>query len=73
MPPLTRAIVGGGDHGENTRGVFSCRSTVGLPLIVRAPGLWPAGRRVAKPVSLAEGTGTGPAREVSAESYSPRL
>jgi arylsulfatase A-like enzyme/Tfp pilus assembly protein PilF len=41
-----------GDHGEQTHGVFLYDSTLRVPMILRAPGWFPAGRRVSTPVSL---------------------
>jgi len=41
-----------GDHGESTHGVFIYEASTRVPLLVRAPGLVPAGRRVAGPVEL---------------------
>lgn len=43
-----------GEHGEKTHGIFLYQSTVHVPLIIRAPGLWPEGRRIGGPVSLAD-------------------
>jgi choline-sulfatase len=43
-----------GEHGEKTHGIFLYQSTVGVPLVIRAPGRWPAGGRVSIPVSLAD-------------------
>ena len=43
-----------GEHGEKTHGVFLYESTIRVPLIVRAPGRWPEGRRVLPPVTLAD-------------------
>jgi len=43
-----------GEHGEATHGVFLYNATLHVPLVVIAPGRWPAGRRVAGPVSLAD-------------------
>jgi arylsulfatase A-like enzyme/predicted Zn-dependent protease len=43
-----------GEHGEKTHGVFLYQSTVRVPLVIRAPGLWPGGKRVAQPVSLVD-------------------
>jgi arylsulfatase A-like enzyme/Flp pilus assembly protein TadD len=43
-----------GEHGEKTHGVFLYQSTLHVPLIIVAPGRWPAGGRVAVPVSLAD-------------------
>ena len=47
-----------GEHGEEAHGVFLYQSTLHVPLVVAAPGRWPAGRRVASPVSLADVTPT---------------
>jgi arylsulfatase A-like enzyme/Tfp pilus assembly protein PilF len=43
-----------GEHGEATHGVFLYQSTLHVPLIVVAPGLWPAGTRVREMVSLVD-------------------
>ncbi len=43
-----------GDHGEKTHGVFLYQSTVQVPLVIRAPGRWPTGKRVEEPVTLAD-------------------
>jgi choline-sulfatase len=43
-----------GEHGEKTHGFLLYQSTVHVPLLVRAPGAWPAGKRIADPVSLAD-------------------
>jgi arylsulfatase A-like enzyme/Tfp pilus assembly protein PilF len=43
-----------GDHGEKTHGIFVYQSTLHVPLLVRAPGRLPAGRRVGAPVSLVD-------------------
>ena len=41
-----------GEHGEPTHGVFLYQATLHVPLIVVAPGRWPAGKRVASLASL---------------------
>jgi choline-sulfatase len=43
-----------GEHGEQTHGVFLYQSTVHVPLLVRAPGRWPEGKRVTVGVTLAD-------------------
>lgn len=43
-----------GEHGEKTHGVFLYQSTLHVPLLIRVPGSWPAGRKVDAPVSLAD-------------------
>ena len=43
-----------GEHGEATHGVFLYQSTLHVPLVVIAPGRWPAGSRAAAPVSLVD-------------------
>ena len=43
-----------GDHGEHSHGVFLYESTLRVPMILRAPGLLPAGERVSSPVSLVD-------------------
>jgi arylsulfatase A-like enzyme/Flp pilus assembly protein TadD len=43
-----------GEHGEKTHGFLLYQSTVHVPLLVRAPGAFPAGKRIAEPVSLAD-------------------
>jgi Flp pilus assembly protein TadD len=43
-----------GEHGEDTHGVFLYQSTLHVPLIVSAPGRWPAARRVAGLASTAD-------------------
>ena len=40
-----------GEHGEWTHGVFLYESTLRVPLMMALPGVLPAGRRVATPVS----------------------
>ncbi|MFN8179856.1 MAG: sulfatase-like hydrolase/transferase [bacterium] len=42
-----------GEHGEATHGLFVYQSTIRVPWIVAGPG-YPAGRRVATPVSLVD-------------------
>lgn len=43
-----------GEHGERAHGLLLYESTLRVPLLVRAPGLLPAGRLVEAPVSLAD-------------------
>lgn len=43
-----------GEHGEKTHGIFLYRATLHVPLILRAPGLIPAGRTIRGPVELAD-------------------
>jgi choline-sulfatase len=43
-----------GEHGESTHGVFLYQSTLHVPLIVVAPGRWPAGKRIASLASLTD-------------------
>ncbi len=43
-----------GEHGEKTHGVFVYQSTIHVPLLISAPGLWPEGKRVTEPVSLVD-------------------
>lgn len=43
-----------GEHEEATHGVFLYQSTLHVPLIVVAPGRWPAGTRVSELVSLVD-------------------
>ena len=43
-----------GEHGEATHGPFVYQATLRVPLIISAPGLWPAARRVADLVSTAD-------------------
>jgi arylsulfatase A-like enzyme/Flp pilus assembly protein TadD len=43
-----------GQHGEKTHGIFLYEPSVRVPLIVRAPGLVPAGTRVSGPVELVD-------------------
>ena len=40
-----------GEHGEETHGLFLYDSTIRVPLILRMPGLIPAGTKMAGPVS----------------------
>lgn len=42
-----------GEHGEESHSLFVYDTTLRVPLLVRGPG-WPAGRRVATPVGLAD-------------------
>ena len=41
-----------GEHGEATHGPFLYQATLHVPLVVAAPGRWPAGRRVKGLVSI---------------------
>jgi arylsulfatase A-like enzyme len=41
-----------GEHGEATHGPFLYQTTLHVPLVVAAPGRWPAGRRVKGLVSI---------------------
>jgi Sulfatase/Tetratricopeptide repeat len=43
-----------GEHGEPAHGVFLYQATLHVPLIVVAPGRWPAGKRVGALASLAD-------------------
>jgi arylsulfatase A-like enzyme/tetratricopeptide (TPR) repeat protein len=43
-----------GQHGEMRHGIFLYEPSMHVPLIVRAPGLVPAGKRVPGPVELAD-------------------
>lgn len=43
-----------GEHGEKTHGIFVYQSTIRVPLLMVAPGRWPAAARVAEPVSLVD-------------------
>jgi len=43
-----------GEHGESTHGVLLYEASLRVPLILRAPGVLPAGRQVATPVGLAD-------------------
>jgi arylsulfatase A-like enzyme/predicted negative regulator of RcsB-dependent stress response len=47
-----------GEHGEATHGPFLYQSTLHVPLIVSAPGRWPAGRKVEGLVSNVDVTPT---------------
>jgi arylsulfatase A-like enzyme len=47
-----------GEHGELTHGVFLYQATLHVPLIVVAPGRWPAGKRVTSLASLVDVTPT---------------
>jgi arylsulfatase A-like enzyme/thioredoxin-like negative regulator of GroEL len=47
-----------GEHGEPTHGVFLYQATLHVPLIMVAPGRWPAGKRVASLASLIDVTPT---------------
>jgi arylsulfatase A-like enzyme/Tfp pilus assembly protein PilF len=39
-----------GEHGEKTHAIFIYRATIHVPLIIRWPGKYPAGKKVASPV-----------------------
>ncbi|HSD29493.1 MAG TPA: sulfatase-like hydrolase/transferase [Vicinamibacteria bacterium] len=43
-----------GEHGEATHGPFLYQTTLHVPLVVTAPGRWPAGRRVKGLVSIVD-------------------
>jgi arylsulfatase A-like enzyme/Tfp pilus assembly protein PilF len=43
-----------GQHGEKTHGIFLYEPSVRVPLILRAPGLLPSGKRVTGPVELVD-------------------
>jgi choline-sulfatase len=43
-----------GEHGEATHGPFLYQATLHVPLVVTAPGRWPAGRRVKGLVSIVD-------------------
>jgi choline-sulfatase len=43
-----------GEHGEPTHGVFLYQATLHVPMIIVAPGTWPAARRVATLASLTD-------------------
>jgi arylsulfatase A-like enzyme/tetratricopeptide (TPR) repeat protein len=43
-----------GEHGEKTHGIFLYQSTLHVPLVIAAPGRWPAGSRVVQPVTLSD-------------------
>ncbi len=43
-----------GEHGEKTHGIFLYEGAVHVPMMIRAPGLVPAGRRVSGPVELVD-------------------
>jgi arylsulfatase A-like enzyme len=43
-----------GEHGEATHGPFLYQTTLHVPLVVAAPGRWPAGRRVKGLVSIVD-------------------
>ncbi len=43
-----------GEHDEKTHGVFLYEAVLRVPLLMRAPGLLPAGRRVPGPVELTD-------------------
>ena len=43
-----------GEHGEPTHGVFLYQATLHVPMLVVAPGAWPAGKRVASLASLTD-------------------
>lgn len=43
-----------GEHGEKTHGIFLYESVMRVPLLMRAPGLLPAGKRIGGPVELVD-------------------
>jgi choline-sulfatase len=43
-----------GEHGEKTHGVFLYDATIRVPFLLQAPGRFPAGARIAEPVSLVD-------------------
>ncbi len=43
-----------GEHGEKTHGLFLYEGTLRVPLLLRAPGMIPAGRTIANPVELVD-------------------
>ena len=43
-----------GEHGENTHGLFLYEGTLHVPLLLRAPGLIPAGRSIGGAVELVD-------------------
>jgi arylsulfatase A-like enzyme/Flp pilus assembly protein TadD len=43
-----------GQHGEKTHGLFLYESTLHVPLVLRAPGLIPAGRTIEGPVEMVD-------------------
>lgn len=43
-----------GEHGEQTHGVFVYDATIRVPFVLRAPGRFPTGARIAQPVSLVD-------------------
>ncbi len=43
-----------GEHGERTHGLFLYEGALRVPMMLRAPGLLPAGRRVPGPVELVD-------------------
>ena len=43
-----------GEHGEKTHGLFLYEGTLHVPLLIRAPGLVPAGHAVGGPVELVD-------------------
>jgi len=42
-----------GEHGEQTHGIFTYRSTLSVPFLISGPGI-PAGRVIAEPVSIVD-------------------
>ena len=43
-----------GEHGERTHGLFLYDAALRVPLLIRAPGIVPAGARIGGPVELAD-------------------
>ena len=43
-----------GDHGEPSHAVFLYQSTLHVPLLIHAPGIWPADRVIEEPVGLVD-------------------
>jgi arylsulfatase A-like enzyme/Tfp pilus assembly protein PilF len=43
-----------GEHGEKTHGLFLYEGTLHVPLLLRAPGIIPAGRTIGGPVELVD-------------------
>ncbi len=69
-----------GEHGEKTHGIFLYDGAVHVPLLLRAPGVLPAGRRVAGPVeqvdlapTLLDYLGVGPLTRAQGKSLRPRI
>jgi len=69
-----------GEHGEETHGLFLYEGAVRVPLLIRAPGLLPAGQRVGGPAQLVdvaptvlELLGVAPLGEAQGRSLLPRV